>query len=156
MKSSVTVWHRRIPFLHLMRRIFVEHSSSDWYNHIFFCVCVSALFCDFITFLPFSHQVILPRGLTSWALALAAFFLEKCSQSSTCCHLCKLWPSFSYHCMCSCCMPLVTVRLFATNLESKFELFQGLSFVISYNTLRILFAVFWKLSKVQINTHILQ
>lgn len=101
----------------------ILHLSSDWYNHIFF---FCALFCDFITFLPFSHQVILPRGLNSWALALAAFFLEKCSQSSTCCHLCKLCPSFSYHCMCSCCMPLVTVRLFATNPESKLEFFQDL------------------------------
>lgn len=122
MKSSLTDWHIRITFLlHLMRRIFsiclvIDITISS------FC----ALFCDFITFLPFSHQVILPRGLNSWALALAAFFLEKCSQSSTCCHLCKLCPSFSYHCMCSCCMPLVTVRLFATNPESKLEFFQDL------------------------------
>lgn len=83
----------------------------------FFC----ALFCDFITLLPFSYQVTLPSELNPWAFALAAFFLEKYSQSSTCCHLCKLWPSFSYQCMCSCCMSLVAVRLFATNLESKFE-----------------------------------
>lgn len=75
-------------------------------------------------FLPFSHQVILPTGLNSWALALAAFFLEKCSQSSACCHLCKLWPCFSYQCMCSCCMPLVTHNavLFTINLKSKFEM----------------------------------
>lgn len=118
----------------------------------FFC----ALFCDFITSLPFSHQVILPRELNSWALALAAFFLEKCSQSSTCCHLCKLWPSFSYHCMCSCCMPLVTVRLFATNLESQFEFFQGSCFVTFYNNFCILFAVFSKSSKRQINISVVE
>lgn len=123
------------------------------------------MFCDFITFLPFSHQVILPRGLNPWAPAIAAFFLEKCSQSSTCCHLCKLCPSFSYQCMCSRCMPLVTVRLFATNLESKFKLSQGLlSFITSNNTLCILFAIFqsffffflrYKLTKVYCNNAVI-
>lgn len=109
-------------------------------------------------FSSFSRQVILPRALNPWALALAAFFLEKCSQSSTCCHLCKLCPSFSSQCMCSCCMPLVAIRPFAANLESKFK--HSKSSVLSlqitpYVSCLLFFKVFfflrYKLTKVYCN-----
>lgn len=62
-------------------------------------------------FLPFLHQLILPTGLSLWALAFAAFFLEKFCQSLAC--ICEIWPCFSCHCMCSCCMPFATVISFS-------------------------------------------
>lgn len=61
--------------------------------------------------------------------------------------------------MCSCCMSLVTVRLFATNLESKFELFQVFSLhitpYVSYLLFSQLFFLRYKLTKVNYNNPVI-
>lgn len=61
--------------------------------------CVSFCHCAMLWhhhFLPLFHQVILPTGLSLWALTFSAF-LEKFCQSLACCHLCKIWSCLSCH-----------------------------------------------------------
>lgn len=89
------------------------YSCPIWFHCAFFSF-VSLCYCALLWhyFLPFSHQVLLPTGLSLWVLAFAVFFLEKFCQSSACCHNCKVWSSFTRYCMCSCCIPLGTIYFF--------------------------------------------